>query len=296
MAFFPCVESSSCIRLTTRGNALVAEPIIEGNPSADSWPYKSCRAGEKNGLHCGPDGMWVEPTFCADHLELQMEPKANALSLPRDDRNVDTDVTDRLSLDGNGANANPDLRFCNSSCYPVIAVVDIQWPWVSYNGADGVDFTVTGKANVPCGGSGGDFLQAQINTTSLFNPGETPTSGTALSGGSRRFFCRLCPGECLDQVQMWVDVRITNTLDSRKTNFVCKIEGGDDEDNPDFTVHYAMPDSNGGVITQVINDGSPDSAPDTTSTSFESNIRFSHGSGSINVFSMPDCNRTDCPC
>ena len=189
MAFTPCTQSSSCIKISTQGNALVAEPVIAGNPSTDTWPYRNCRAGSKNALHCSEEGMWAEPTFCTDYAEYEIEAESGALELSDINASDFVDIGDRLRIDSRDA----DTQFCNTSCYPVVAIIDIQWPWVNYAGASGVAFDVYGQASLPCA-TGSEFLKGSVNTTSLFNPsGPAASNGTALSGGSRRFFCRLCP-------------------------------------------------------------------------------------------------------
>ena len=296
MAFTPCTESSSCMKVATRGNALTVEPILEGNPASDSWPYKNCTAGAANGLHCGPDGMWADPTFCTDYVEYSMDAVSGSLRLNRTEIGVETDVTERLRID----NSSED-QFCNNSCFPVVAMIDVQWPWVNYAGADGVAFDVLGNASLPCA-NGKEFLKGSVNTGNYLNPaGPAPSQGTVIGGGSRRFFCKLCPGECLGPIEMWISTRIVTTDPFKKINSVCYIEDVEDpeegDSNGEFTVFYTYPDGDGNAISQTINGDSPEDPPETSTSNFDfDEIQFSHGPGQINIITMPDCNRTDCPC
>ena len=289
MAFFPCSGNSSCMKIKTSGNTMTVEPILEGNPATDEWPYKNCTAGSANGLHCGPNGMWADPKFCADYVEYLMESKSGSLEIDRTSSGTDTDVTERLRIDNSS-----DDQFCNESCYPVVAMIDVQWPWVNYAGADGVAFDVFGNASLPCA-NGKEFLKGSVNTSNFLNPsGPAPSQGTVLAGGSRRFFCKLCPGECLGPIEMWVSMKIVTFDTFKKVNNVCYIEDGEGDD---FTVHYALPDGNGQTISQVINGESAEPPPEVTTSNFDfDQIQFSHGPGQINIITMPDCNRTDCPC
>lgn len=210
MATIPCFESSNCIELTTKGNALIANPILEGSPPIRKWPY-DCDPGANTSLHCGSQGMWADPVFCSDTgtRESSIE-----VSLDINDNPGTYQIGEDLVIE----DEDGESPMRNDSCYPAVIVIAASFGPLTYQ--TGLGRVFTSNCMVTSNQLPGPEVafKSLVNISTAFTFSPAASQGTAFHGGTKIYRFPLDSGESMS-FRIWQEVNLQAVPESGEGGF-----------------------------------------------------------------------------